>query len=195
MNLIQVMLAKGSQLVLRPHTIVEVDKVTVQTKILAESIICIALSAVLNLIKVFALPQGGSITAASMIPILWLALRRGTRIGVMAGVVFGLVVLVTEPYVFHPVQVLLDYPAAFGALGLAGVFRKVPLAGVGVGTVGRFLAHFASGIIFFASFAPAGMNPVVYSAIYNGSYMLVEFVVSAVIIYIIAKRGLIEIYR
>ncbi len=167
----------------------------VKTKIFTESVVCIALSAALYFITIFSLPQGGRVTAGSMIPILWLALRRGVRIGILAGMIFGLVVLVIEPFVFHPLQVLLDYPIAFSALGLAGLFRKIPLMGVGVGMVGRFFSHFVSGIVFFASFAPPGMNAALYSAIYNGSYMLVEFIISAVLVYILVRRGLVEIYR
>lgn len=166
-----------------------------KTKILAEGIVCTALAAVLYFITVFQLPQGGRITAGSMIPILWLSLRRGVRIGALAGIALGLIVLALEPFVFHPIQVLLDYPIAFGALGLAGLFRKFPLAGVGIGMIGRFFSHFISGIVFFASYAPPGMNAALYSAIYNGSYMLVEFIFSAIIIYILVKRGLMEIYR
>lgn len=167
-----------------------------KTKILAEGIVCTALAAVLYFITVFQLPQGGRITAGSMIPILWFSLRRGVRMGALAGIALGIIVVVLEPIgLFHPIQVLLDYPIAFGALGLAGLFRKFPLAGVGIGMVGRFFSHFISGIVFFASYAPPGMNAALYSAIYNGSYMLVEFIFSAIIIYILVKRGLMEIYR
>jgi thiamine transporter len=141
------------------------------------------------------MPQGGRVTAGSMIPILWLSLRRGVRLGVLAGLVLGSVILAIEPFVFHPIQVLLDYPIAFGLLGLAGLFKKIPLVGVGAGMVGRFFSHFISGIVFFASFAPTGMNPALYSAIYNGSYMLPEFIISFVVIFILIKRGLIDIFR
>ena len=166
---------------------------TNQTKILAESIVCVALSALLYYFVIFSMPQGGRVTAGSMIPIFLLALRRGAKVGILAGIVFGLIVLMIEPFFFHPVQVLLDYPIAFGLLGLAGFFGKIPLLGVGAGMFGRFIAHFISGIIFFASFVPEGMNPVLYSAIYNGSYLLVEFIVSIIIIYILVRRKFIDI--
>jgi len=170
------------------------NKKVSNTQVLAESIVCIALSAVLSMIKVYQLPFGGSITLGGMVPILWLALRRGPRIGIGAGLVFGLVIAVIEPFFFSPFQVLLDYPIAFGALGLAGFFKKYPVAGVGVGIFGRFIAHFLSGVIFFWMCAPEGMHPMVYSAVYNGSYLLPELVVSAVIIYILAKAGIMKIY-
>jgi len=168
---------------------------TIKSKIFAESIVCIALSAALYLITIFSLPQGGRITAGSMIPIFWLSIRRGAKIGLLTGAVFGLVVLMIEPFILHPIQVLLDYPVAFGLLGLAGFFKKLPLIGVGIGMAGRFFSHFSSGIIFFSSYVPAGINHALYSIIYNGSYILPEFIVSAVMIYILVKRGVIDIYR
>lgn len=165
-----------------------------QTKILAEVVVSVALAYVLNLIVLFRLPQGGSVTAVSMVPILWLALRRGARIGVLAGVIFGLVDLFPQPFIVHPVQFLLDYPLAFGALGLAGLLRGHPMLGVIVGIGGRFICHFLSGIIFFATYAPEGMNPVIYSAMYNGSYLTVELAFSIIVMYVLDKRGIINMY-
>jgi thiamine transporter len=101
---------------------------------------------------------------------------------------------VVEPYIFHPAQVLLDYPLAFGALGLAGFFQKRPLIGVVAGITGRFLMHFVSGVVFFGIYAPEGMNPLVYSAIYNGSYLIPELVISGVIIYMLQKSKVLKIY-
>ena len=166
----------------------------IQTKIIAEIVVVVSLSYALNLIVLFRMPQGGSVTVVSMVPILWLALRRGTKIGVLAGVIFGLVDMMPQPFVVHPVQFLLDYPLAFGSLGLAGLFQKHPIAGVVTGIFGRFVCHFVSGIVFFAMYAPSGMNPAVYSAIYNGSYLVVELVFSIVIMYVLVRRGLVSMY-
>ncbi len=173
------------------------SKITSETKILAEGTVIIALTVILKdiLPPIYHLPQGGSVSAAGMVPLLWFSLRRGLRSGLEAGTIYGLVhMILPGSYIVDPVQALLDYPVAFAALGLAAMFKKYPLLGVAVGIVGRFLAHFVSGTVFFAIYAPAGMDPTVYSAIYNGSYLLVEFIVSAVIMYIAAKRRLLEIY-
>ena len=166
----------------------------IQTKIIAEIVVVVSLSYALNLIVLFRMPQGGSVTVVSMVPILWLALRRGTKIGVLAGVIFGLVDMMPQPFVVHPVQFLLDYPLAFGSLGLAGLFQKHPIAGVVTGIFGRFVCHFISGMVFFAMYAPSGMNPAVYSAIYNGSYLVVELVFSIVIMYVLVRRGVVSMY-
>jgi thiamine transporter len=134
------------------------------------------------------------IVVALMVPLIWISLRRGSKVGLFTCFVYGLVQFALEPYAYHPIQVLLDYPLAFGVLGLAGLFVKYPLIGVGVGIGGRFIAHFLSGVIFFAEYAPEGMSPLLYSAIYNGSYLLGEFIVSAIIMYIIVSRNLHKIY-
>jgi len=164
-----------------------------QTKIIAEVVVAVALAYVLNLIVLFRLPQGGSVTAVSMVPILWLALRRGIRIGVFGGVVFGLVDMFPEPFIVHPVQFLLDYPLAFGALGLAGLFMTRPILGTVVGILGRFVCHFISGVVFFATYA-GEMNPILYSAIYNGSYLVVELIFSIIMMYVLVRRGVIKMY-
>ena len=91
----------------------------------------------------------------------------------------------------NPVQGLLDYPLAFAALGLAGLFKKYQLVGVGVGIAGRFIASFLSGIFFFTSPTSEG---VIVSATYNGTYLIGEFVISAIVIYILIKRNLLYIY-
>jgi len=163
-------------------------------RIFAESIVMVALSTVLYFTRIFTFPEGGSVTFGSMTPLLLLSLRRGARIGVTAGIVYGLVILYLEPFIYNPVQVLLDYPIAFGALGMAGLLRNKPIAGSGLGIFGRFVAHFLSGVVFFASFAPQGESPVLYSAVYNASYLVPEFFISSVIIYVLVKRGILKMY-
>jgi len=180
------MLAEGKEKLNR-------NKQYLSTKILAEIIVFVSLATVLSNIKLFSLPQGGSVTAASMMPILWLALRRGPKVGLFAATLYGVVQLAFEPYIVHIAQLVLDYPLAFGLLGVAGFFQKRPYVGIGLGIAGRFFAHFVSGIIFFPSFA-GDLHPAVYSAWYNGSYLLVEFAFTIYIIYLLRKNKVFEIY-
>jgi thiamine transporter len=171
--------------------------VKIQTKILTEIIAMVALAGVLEYISGFLplqMPEGGRVTLAAMVPVFFVALRRGTRIGILAGIAFGLVVLVEEPFIYHPVQVLLDYPLAFGALGLAGFFRDSQVLGVAVGIGGRFLCHFISGLVFFATYAPAGMNPALYSAIYNAWYLVPELIISSLFIFVLQTRHILQLY-
>jgi len=167
-----------------------------KTKILTEGTVVIALTVILKdvLPPIFHLPQGGSVSAAGMVPLLWFSLRRGLRAGVGAGVIYGLVNMALGGYILNPIQALLDYPIAFACIGLAGMFKKHPLIGVVTGVFGRFLMHFISGVIFFGIYAPEGTHPIIYSAIYNGGYMIVELIISIVIIYILIKRRIIDIY-
>ena len=165
------------------------------TRILAEISIFVALGTILSFIKIFNFPQGGSITAGSMVPVLWLSLRRGLKIGLFSGSVYGIVQLVLDPQgVYLPIQALLDYPLAFGILGIAGFFKSRPMIGVFFGILGRFVMHFLSGFIFFGAFAPEGMNPIVYSAIYNGSYLIPEILISGFIMYTLQKSKVLNTY-
>lgn len=80
---------------------------------------------------------------------------------------------------------LLDYPLAFGALGLAGFFNKKKWGlqiGYVIGVFGRFIFSTISGIVFFASYAPEGMNPILYSLGYQASYLVPEAVITLIII-------------
>ncbi len=163
------------------------------TKVIAEVSIIVALSLVLNFIKIFQMPQGGSITLGSMVPVLLLSFRRGPKIGVFAGVVFGLIQMMLDGWFYNPLGMLLDYPLAFGALGLAGIFKKTPLIGVATSLVVRFLSHFLSGVIFFGMYAPPGMSPILYSIIYNGSYMLPELLISGILIYLLIQRDVLNL--
>ena len=163
------------------------------TRVLAEVSVMVALSLVLNFIKVYQLPQGGSITLASMVPVLLISFRRGPKVGVFSGVVFGLAQMFLDGWFYSPVGMFLDYPLAFGALGLAGIFRNNPLVGVVVSLATRFLSHFISGVVFFGMYAPEGMSPIVYSAVYNGSYMLPEMVISGIFIYLLIQRDILNL--
>lgn len=154
---------------------------------LVETAVALALVAVLSRIKIYQLPQGGSITAASMVPVFYIALRWGGWWGILTGALASGLVYLNEPFFVHPIQVLLDYPIAFGVLGVAGFFRNKPVIGIVVGGAGRFLAHFFSGIVFFASYAPKGTSPAVYSALYNGSYMLPEVVISIILTLLVLR--------
>jgi thiamine transporter len=171
------------------------------TIVLAEIIVFVALAELLSFVShsffSFAWLQGGSINIG-MIPIFWLALRRGPKTGIFAGAVFGVVDLAIEPFAINPIQFILDYPLAFSALGLAGFFKNWrvfgPVVGVVVGGTGRFLSHFVSGIVYWASNAPQGQSPAVYSLIYNGTYMFPSIVICAIVIFSLQTSKSLDIY-
>jgi thiamine transporter len=167
---------------------------TQRVRILSEASIFIALTIVLKdlLPPLFQMPQGGSVSIAGLVPLLWFALRRGLKWGVFAGFVYGLIhAFLPGSFIIHPVQGLLDYPLAFAALGLAGFFRRIPFLGVAVGIVGRFICSFIAGVIFFTFFSLPG---IISSAVYNGTYLIPEFVITSIVIYLLLKRKLLNIY-
>jgi thiamine transporter len=159
------------------------------TRVLAEAALAIALAFVLGLIKVFQMPFGGSISL-EMVPLILLALRQGPTVGIVAGAAYGLLNLAVEPIVLHPVQVIFDYPLAFGVLGFAGFFKPtVPGAILGtiVAVLARFLCHFVSGVVFFASYAPEGWNPYLYSAAYNAGYLVPSLAIALAVVVVLLR--------
>ena len=159
------------------------------SRVLTEAALAVALSFVLGFVVLFRMPYGGSVSL-EMIPLIILALRQGWKVGVVAGAVYGLLNLATGPYVVHPVQFLLDYPLAFGALGLAGLFEPTvrgAVLGTTVAVMARFACHFLSGVVFFASVAPEGWNPYLYSAAYNAAYLVPSLVIALVVTVVLLK--------
>ncbi|WP_026486143.1 energy-coupled thiamine transporter ThiT [Caldanaerobius polysaccharolyticus] len=141
----------------------------------------IAISFVLSYVRLYHMPQGGTITPASMLPLFIYAYAFGPAAGITAGVAYGFLQLIQDAFVVHWAQLLLDYPLAFGALGIAGFFKKNLPLGIVAGGVGRFVFHFISGFVFFASYAPKGMNPVYYSLVYNATVIGPELVICLVV--------------
>ena len=156
------------------------------TKMLVEAGLMIALAQILSYVVIFQSYNGGSITLGSMVPIIIFSLRWGGKNGLIVGLTYGVLqFLLGAKYSFHPLSILLDYLLPFASIGLAGFFKKnifVSLIGVTVATGTRFVFHFISGIILWASYAPEGMNAWVYSLLYNGAFMLPEYIITAVIV-------------
>jgi thiamine transporter len=170
-----------------------------RTRVLVEVALTVALAAVLHYVRIWQMPFGGTVSL-EMLPILVLGLRRGPVAGLVAGVLFGFVDFLFEPFFVHWVQLFLDYPIAFAAVGAisglwAPLWRRLTDAGrtsvavswvvpaaVVTASIGRYVAHFVSGVVFFATAAmggplangqsafadPAALVKVsAYSAVYN----------------------------
>ena len=155
------------------------------TKKMVFCAMAIALATVTSFIKFAQLPFGGSITLFSMFFVALVGWLYGPKLGLITGVAYGVLQLITGPYIFAPLQVLLDYPLAFGALGLSGFFynKKYGLKiGYVLGAFGRYLCHVISGYVFFAEYAPEGMNPMVYTLGYNLTYILPEVIATVAIL-------------
>ena len=196
MNLNQTILAEGKM---------TESKKSSHSRILAEVVVFSALSAVLYAVRPFSLPFGGAITLGSMVPVMFISLRRGIRVGVISGVVFGalalpidVITLGASSIIVSPLQVFLEYPLAFGIIGLTGMFHRktvrFAIAGAGISVFIRFLVHYFVGVyVWYYVYAfPAGYGQYVWPAVYNGSFLLVEFVISAVLLAVLVKRGTLD---
>lgn len=157
------------------------------TRMMANAAICIALSFVLSYIRLFKLPQGGSVTPASLLPIIAFAYCYGTIPGLVVGIAYGFLQMIQDPWIVGVTQALLDYPLAFGCIALAGIAKKLPdnygwLVGVALAGTGRFICHVLSGVVFFAEHADGtGLSPLAYSLGYN-SFVFVDIAICAVVI-------------
>lgn len=167
-----------------------------KTKQLAYAAAAIALAMVTSMIKLFSLPMGGSVTLFSMLFIVLIGHWYGPAAGIATGAAYGLLQFAIEPYLFTIPQVIVDYPLAFGALGLSGFFWKKKgglIAGYIAGVTGRFLFAFLSGWIFFGSYgADYGMSGPAYSLAYNGSYIYAEAALALVVISLPPVRKALE---
>ena len=172
------------------------NKARLSTRMLCEGAIMVALALVLNQLKIFRLPNGGSITL-EMLPIFFFAVRWGVGPGLLAGFAFGLLQMFIDGAVAWGWQsLLLDYLVAFTPLGLAGLFKGQRwgiFAGTVLGSVVRFIVHFISGITIYAIVAPTELfnmtftSPWMYSLAYNGSYMAIDMALCLVVFGLLYK--------
>ena len=167
--------------------------------LLTEIAIMSALSLILGLIKFNGVwPQGGSVSL-EMVPIFLMAFRRGLKAGIFTGLAVGLLQLLVNPYIVHPAQLILDYPLAFALAGVAGAFAPsitqnkskrtvLMVTGIFVGCVLRLASHVLSGVIFFSEFAEE-MNVWLYSIFYNGSFMIVIFAITSLVVVLLTNTS------
>ncbi|BAH06835.1 energy-coupled thiamine transporter ThiT [Clostridium kluyveri] len=168
----------------------KVKNVKFTTQLVTQIGIALALATILKIFRIYHLPQGGSVTLGSMVPILLMALLYGPEVGFITGFLYGIITLILDPYILHPIQVIFDYPLPFMALGIAGYFRNRKIVGTFLAILGRFICHFISGVIFFGSFAPKGMSPAIYSLTLNGIFIAVEGAICIAIMIVLPVKHL-----
>ena len=158
---------------------------------LTEGAIFVAMAFVLSFVKLYELPNGGSLTPA-MFPILLYALRFGLGRGLAAGFLYGLLQLLFDgAYAWGWQCMLLDYLLAFIPLGLCGIFKGKAwgiFPGTLIGCLGRFGVHYLSGVTIYRIIEPTNIpgfgtfdNPHLYSLVYNGAYMLPNMLLALVL--------------
>ena len=159
------------------------SKLTV--KQLAFCAMAIALGTILSNLKLFDFPTGGSITLLSMLVICLPGYWFGLGAGIATGVAYGVLQLLIDPYVLYPMQLVVDYLLAFGALGLSGLFSNAKfglIKGYIAGVLGRYVFAVISGWIFFGAYAWEGWDPLPYSLAYNAIYIFAEAAITLVIL-------------
>lgn len=158
------------------------EKFSFDSRSLAYAGVCAGMSYALSYIKLWDMPQGGSVTLVSLLPLMIYAYIFGVKKGIFVGFVYGVLQAVQDPWIIHFAQFVLDYPVAFSACGLAGLFRNLPLTkkapqvtfaiGTAIGGTMRFICHALSGALAFEAYA-TGQNVWLYSLAYN-SYVFVD---------------------
>lgn len=176
----------------------EKEKNSMSTKnkvlMLTESAVMIAFATVLSIVKIVDMPYGGSVTACSMLPLLIIAYRYGTKWGLLTSFTYGVIQMFlgmdnlsyATSFWAAIAIILLDYFVAFVVLGLGGIFRKITktqgqalcVASVVTGFL-RYLCHTISGCTVWAGMALPTKDALIYSLSYNLTYMLPEIIVLA----------------
>ncbi len=179
------------------------------TKKLTTCALLIALATVLMWVsKLIPAPwlQGGSITIASMVPIVLAGILFETKWGLSASFAYALIQMIfgfypppTQTFGYFVLVVLLDYLLAFGVLGLSGFFFRItkkkqysaPLSALIV-TLLRYICHILSGILIWGVYAEEGQSVLAYSLIYNGSYMIPEMIITTIVTALICNMNLLK---
>lgn len=180
-----------------------------KVKIVTECAMMVALAFALSCAKLFEMPLGGSVTVASMLPIMLIGVKYGNPIGLSCAFVYSLLQCAQAlvegnvfPYCETPttliVCILFDYIVPFTLLGLSGVFRKLPLVksddgniliGMSLVVLARFVCHYITGVVIWGQWAPDGMGKFLYSFLYNGAYLSVDFIICILITIYILKNS------
>lgn len=176
-----------------------------KTKKLTVSALMVALATVLMIVsKLIPSPwlQGGSVTLASMVPIILTGILFGTKWGICTSVSFAILQMMfgfypppTQTLLYFALVVLIDYIFAFGVLGLSGIFYSllgkkpyaIPISAFIVTTL-RYICHIMSGILIWGVYAEEGQSIFAYSLIYNGTYMIPEIIISTITIALITPK-------
>ena len=173
--------------------------------------ISLALAFVLSQIEIFELPNGGSVTPASVLPIIIFAMAFGPGWGFVVAIIFSLLQLIGG-WLVTPFQVLLDYTLGYSAYGLIGFaaqprakrilignpLKRFANAGIVKAIIFTIIAYAVrwfcsvlSGVIFYSEYA-GDMNPWIYSMIYNGSFLsldLVFLLFVMIVLYIVVMKA------
>ena len=163
---------------------------------LCEGALLIAFAEILSLHPLYKLPWGGAIDLA-MLPLFVFCSRWGFGPGMLVCTAHAFLQTLLEGGIAIGWQSILgDFLIAYMVLGIAGLFWQKPggfylgaLAGCGM----RFLVHYVVGATIWAEYMPEqffGMtmtSPWIYSALYNGFYMVIDCIAVLFIGFLLRK--------
>lgn len=166
-----------------------VTRKTWNARSLAFAALSIALSFILSYIKIWRMPNSGSVTLASMLPLMLFSASYGVGPGLLAGATYGLLQYLQGGYFVHPIQFLLDYPLAFALIGLSGLYKYMPkawskwslYAAMVLGALGRCVSATLAGILYWET-APWA------SLVYNGAYLVPDTIICIALAVFVGKR-------
>ena len=166
-----------------------VSRKTWTAKSMAYAALSIALAFVLSYVKIFRMPNSGSVTLASMLPLMLFAAAYGMGPGLLAGAAYGMLQYLQGGWFVHPLQFLLDYPLAFALIGLAGLHKYLPkawskwslYAAMVLGALGRCLSATLAGVFYWET-APWA------SLVYNGAYLVPDTLICILLAVFVGKR-------
>lgn len=147
------------------------------TRALVEGALMVAAAEALGYIKLWHMPEGGSVSLM-MLPIVLYALRWGLAQGLLAGCALGIIDFMLGGGIAIGWQSILgDYVIACTLIGLAGVGHKISgkkgvILGSAVGCLGRYAAVWVTGATLWGEYmydiyGLPMTNEWVYSALYN----------------------------
>ena len=163
----------------------QMRRIRFTTSMLINVALMLALTIVLHQLRIFHMPQGGSVTLGAMVPLLFLTYRYGAGIGCLAGFVYGMINLMQDAFIVHPLQVLFDYPLPYMALAVAAALPGRIYLGAALAFAARFLCHYISGVVFFGSYAPPDMSPYLYALVFNATYLIPEAIICLLLLRIL----------
>lgn len=154
-------------------------------KTVAFGALAIALSFVLSCIRLYRMPQGGSVTPGSMLPIMLFSAAFGVGPGLLAGLAYGVLQYLQGGWFANVWQFALDYLLAFAALGLTGLAKHLPekwglYCAMVIAALCRALSATLAGIMFWDT-APWA------SLVYNGTYLIPDTLICIILAVLIAK--------
>ena len=181
------------------------SKVTVLT----ECAVMVALAFALSCAKLYEMPLGGSVTVASMLPIMLIGIKYGNLVGIGTAFIYSLTQafqsLITGnvfPYCETGttliICVLFDYIIPFTVIGLAGFLKNAPFIknneiAVYIGMCSvvlvRFICHFITGVAIWGQWAPDGMGKYIYSLAYNGSFLSIDFAICLIVALLMMRKS------